>query len=328
MLAAILRSFGEELSLEDVREPSNGIILKVLATGLCHGDLHVMNGDWKYEIKIELPKILGHEIVGEVVKGNHNFKEGDKVLVYNSVGCGKCKYCVSRKYQYCEKVKIVGLNIDGGFAEYVSVPTDNILLRVDGNPVELAPLADAGITAYSSTKGIGEVDNVLIIGTGAVALLALQILKLKGARITVIGHNKNKLGKAKEIGADEVIDIQDGSTIASEIKESKFDYIIDYVGSDYTLSDSMWLLNREGELRIVGEFGGTLTVPEQLLVLKGLKVRGILYGSFDDLISVYKLYNEGKIRPIVNTYRLRDINKSIKGLREGKVIGRAVIVPP
>ncbi|QGA53580.1 alcohol dehydrogenase catalytic domain-containing protein [Sulfolobus sp. E5-1-F] len=328
MLAAILRSFGEGLSLENVREPSYGIILKVLATGLCHGDLHVMSGDWRYEIKIELPKILGHEIVGEVIKGNKNFEEGDKVLVYNSIGCGKCKYCVSRKYQYCERVKIVGLNIDGGFAEYVGVPTDNILLKVEGNPVELAPLADAGITAYSSTKGITDEDNVLIIGTGAVALFALQILKLRGARVTIIGHNKNKLGKAKELGADEVINIKDNSSIASEIKGFKFDYIIDYVGSDYTLSDSMWLLNSEGELRIVGEFGGVLTVPEQLLVLKGLKVRGILYGSFDDLVSVYKLYNEGKIRSIVNTYRLRNINMAVKDLREGKVIGRAVIVPP
>nr|WP_252973110.1 alcohol dehydrogenase catalytic domain-containing protein [Saccharolobus solfataricus] len=63
-----------------------------------------------------------------------HFKEGDKVLVYNSIGCGKCKYCASKKYQYCEKVKIIGLNINGGFAEYVSVPSDNILLRVDGEP--------------------------------------------------------------------------------------------------------------------------------------------------------------------------------------------------
>lgn len=330
MRAAVFKEFGKPLSIEEVREPKEGIILKVLATGLCHGDIHIIMGDWKYDIKIETPRILGHEIVGEIINDFGNFKRGDRVLVYNSVGCGKCKYCKLGHYQYCERVKVIGLHIDGGYAEYVAIPSDKILLKVEGNPVELAPLADAGITAYNSVKGINKEDNVLLIGTGAVALLALQILKSRGVSVTIAGHNEIKLSKAKELGADEIVIAKDRSiahSIATRSSRLKFDYVIDYVGSEDTLSDILWLLNREGELRIVGEFGGTLNTPEQLVVLRGLKIRGILYGTFNDLVNVYNLYKEGKIKTLAVPYKLEDINEAINDLMRGRIVGRAVIIP-
>ncbi|MEM4115333.1 MAG: alcohol dehydrogenase catalytic domain-containing protein, partial [Saccharolobus sp.] len=184
MLSAVFKEFEKPLSLEEVKEPSNGLILKVLATGLCHGDLHLIMGDWKYDLKIETPIILGHEIIAEVIKSWGDFKEGDKVLVYNSIGCNNCKHCKIGNYQYCERVKVLGLHLNSGFAKYLQVPTEKILLKVEGNPLELAPLADAGITAYNSVKGIGENDNVLIVGTGAVATIGLQILKTNRAKVT------------------------------------------------------------------------------------------------------------------------------------------------
>ncbi|BDB98836.1 alcohol dehydrogenase catalytic domain-containing protein [Saccharolobus caldissimus] len=330
MRAAVFKEFGKPLSIEEVREPKEGIILKVLATGLCHGDIHIIMGDWKYDIKIETPRILGHEIVGEIINDFGNFKRGDRVLVYNSVGCGKCKYCKLGHYQYCERVKVIGLHMDGGYAEYVSIPSDKILLKVEGNPVELAPLADAGITAYNSVKGINKEDKVLLIGTGAVALLALQILKSRGVSVTIAGHNEIKLSKAKELGADEIVIAKDRSiahSIATRSSRLKFDYVIDYVGSEDTLSDILWLLNREGELRIVGEFGGTLNTPEQLVVLRGLKIRGILYGTFNDLVNVYNLYKEGKIKTLAVPYKLEDINEAINDLMRGRIVGRAIIIP-
>lgn len=330
MRAAVFKEFGKPLSIEEVGEPKEGIILKVLAAGLCHGDIHIIMGDWKYDIRIETPRILGHEIVGEIISDFGNFKRGDRVLVYNSVGCGKCKYCKLGHYQYCERVKVIGLHMDGGYAEYVSIPSDKILLKVEGNPMELAPLADAGITAYNSVKGINKEDNVLLIGTGAVALLALQILKSRGVSVTIAGHNEIKLSKAKELGADEIVIAKDRSiahSIAARSSRLKFDYVIDYVGSEDTLSDILWLLNREGELRIVGEFGGTLNIPEQLVVLRGLKIRGILYGTFNDLVNVYNLYKEGKIKTLTVPYKLEDINEAINDLMRGRIVGRAVIIP-
>ncbi|AOL17125.1 alcohol dehydrogenase [Sulfolobus sp. A20] len=331
MKAALFKEYGIPLNIENVAEPKDGIILRVLGTGLCHGDVHLIFGDWKYDIKINTPRILGHEIIGEVVSGNtKSLERGDMVLVYNAVGCMNCKYCKIGHYQYCENVNIIGLHLDGGYAEYVKVPSERNLLKVEGNPIELAPLADAGITAYNSVKGISEDDNVLLVGTSYVSLLALQILKNRRTKVAVVGRNLSKLSKFKEIGADEIIPLKSNSVgqAVGEISSLyKFDYIIDYVGNNTTLTDLPWLLRNEGELRIVGEFGGVLNIPEQLLVLRGIKVKGILYGTYDDLLGVYELYSKKVIKTFPIPYSLNEINQAINDVANGKIFGRAIIIP-
>ncbi len=160
-------------------------------------------------------------------------------------------------------------------------------------------------------------------------MLAVQILKNFGAEITVVGRNPLKLAKIQEIGADEIIfshgeyarDLSEKSTTR------KFDYILDFIGSELTLGDVSWMLSRMGELRIIGEFGGTLKIPEQLIVLRGLRVKGILYGKKEHLINIIKLFQEGKIRTFPILYRLDEINSAINDLISGRVIGRAIIVP-
>lgn len=332
MKAAVFETQGKPLAIKDVKEPiqtNNSIILKVLATGLCHGDVHIIMGDWQGDLDIKTPIILGHEIVGEVVTDGRRVKKGDMVLVYNAFGCNSCKYCRLGYYQYCEKVKVLGVHENGGFAEYVKVPDENNLIKVEGNPFTLAPLADAGITAYNASDGIQRGDKVAVLGTGAVSMLAVQILKIFGAEITVVGRNPLKLSKMQEMGVDEIIfsrgeyarDLSEKSTTR------KFDYILDFIGNELTLDDVSWMLSRMGELRLIGEFGGTLKIPEQLIVLRGLRVKGILYGKREHLTNVVKLFQEGKIRTFPILYRLDEINSAINDLASGRVIGRAVIVP-
>jgi D-arabinose 1-dehydrogenase-like Zn-dependent alcohol dehydrogenase len=332
MKAAIFEVQGKPLRIMDVKEPirtNNSIILKVLATGLCHGDIHIIMGDWQGDLDIRTPIILGHEIIGEVVNNGKKVKKGDMVLVYNAFGCNSCKYCKLGYYQYCEKVKVLGVHENGGFAEYVKIPDENNLIKVEGNPFSLVPLADAGITAYNASEGIGRGDKVAVLGTGAVSIIAIQILKALGAEVTVVGRNSVKLSKIQELGVDEIIfsrgeyarDLSEKSTTR------KFDFILDFIGSELTLDDISWMLSRMGELRIIGEFGGTLKIPEQLIVLRGLKIKGILYGKKEHLIAVLKLFQEGKIKTFPVLYRLDEINSAINDLIAGRVIGRAVIVP-
>ncbi|MEM3863728.1 MAG: alcohol dehydrogenase, partial [Metallosphaera sp.] len=95
----------------------------------------------------------------------------------------------------------------------------------------------------------------------------------------------------------------------------------------YTLRDLPWLLRRTGELRVVGEFGGELTIPGQLLVLRGLKVRGILYGSLEQMKRVVRLYETGKLKTLALPYSIKEINSAIIDLIQGRVIGRPVIYP-
>ncbi|NON61241.1 alcohol dehydrogenase catalytic domain-containing protein [Acidianus sp. RZ1] len=333
MKAAVFNGIGKPLSFENVQdpEPKDGeVLLKVLGTGLCHGDVHIIMGDWLGDISIKSPLILGHEIVGEVIKGGERVKEGDVVAVYNAFGCGKCKACLKGYPQYCEKVKVLGVEQNGGFAQYVVIPSEENLFKIRGNPLEIVPLADAGVTAYNSVKGIEKGDKVAIIGTGAVSMLGIQILKTRGAEVTVVGRNRIKLNKMSELGADEVVESKGNyiTDLSAKTENNKFDYVIDYVGNDQSLMDSMWLLSRLGELRIVGEFGGTLNVHEQLLVLRGLNVRGILYGSKNDMADVISLYYNGKIKTLVVPYSLQEINQAIDDMIEERIIGRAVIIPP
>ncbi|MDT7900646.1 MAG: alcohol dehydrogenase catalytic domain-containing protein [Acidianus sp.] len=334
MRAAIFTQIGRPLSIEEVKKPEvkgKEVLLKVLATGLCHGDLHIIFGEWKDDIPVNPPRILGHEIVGEITEDTEHFKKGDKVLVYNAFGCGTCKYCKRGYPQFCEKVKILGVQEDGGFAEYVKVPSEDNLIKINNNenPIKVAPLADAGVTAYNSVKGIEEDSNVALIGTGAVSLIALQILKSRGIKVTVVGRNPIKLNKALELGADRIIQVKQSYSedFSARIGREKFDYIVDYIGSDETLRDIVWALDRMGELRIVGEFGGRMEIWEQLLVLRGLRIRGILYGSKEDMINVVKLYKEGKIKTLAVPYKLEEINQAIDDLMSGRIIGRAVIIP-
>ncbi len=331
MKAAVFSGVGKPLVIKDIEDPKpdGGVLLKVLATGLCHGDVHIVMGDWEGDIYVKEGTVLGHEIVGEVVSGGKKVKKGDKVLVYNAFGCNECKYCRAGYYQYCERVKVLGVHENGGFAEYVVVPNEDNLVKVEGNPVSLAPLADAGITAYHASEGIGSGDKVAVLGTGAVSLLALQILKGFGAEVTVVGRNLTKLSKMKELGADEVI-VTKGEyarDLSEKASTRKFDYIIDFIGNDLTLNEVPWMLSRLGELRVVGEFGGTLKVPEQLLVLRGIKVRGVLYGRKEHLVAVKEMYERGKLKTFAVPYLLSEINQAIDDLISGRIVGRAVILP-
>lgn len=332
MKAAVFKEIGKPLSIEDVPIPKvekdREVLLRVKATGVCHGDLHILMGDWKYDIPVNTPIILGHEIVGEVVEGGTKFKKGDLVMVYNAFGCKECKHCKAGYYQFCEKVKVLGVHLNGGYAEYVKVPDEDFLIKVDGNPIQLAPLADAGITAYSATREIHEGDRVLVVGTGSVALLAIQILKNLNAEVSVVSRNPVRLSKVEELGADYVFYRKKTyPSLYTSIVGKKFDYIIDFVGSDETLEDVAWLLDRRGELRIVGEFGGHLSIPEQLIVLRGLRVRGILYGTMDDLKRVIDLYNKGKIKTLPVPYYLDEINEAFDDIMQERILGRAVVIP-
>lgn len=333
MRAAVFKEEGKPLSLEEVPFPQRNdgeVILKVRAAGICHGDVHLVLGEWNGDLSIKLPVILGHEIVGELIEDGKRFKRGDQVILYSNIGCGTCKYCRAEKPQYCENVKVVGVQMNGGFAEYVSVP-ESYLFKVEGDPIKLAPLADAGVTAFNATNGIGMGDSVALLGTGSVAFIAAQILKSRGAEIIMGGRNPAKLAKAEELGIPTVLmkrkDNMNMSQTLFSYSQRKFDYVLDFVGAESTLQDSMWLLSREGELRIVGEFGGFLNVPEQLIVLRGLKVRGILYGSMNDMKDVIKAYEQGSFKTLPVPYKLDEINDAINDIIEDKVIGRAVVIP-
>ena len=210
MKAAVVRDFGQPLNIEDVevkRPGRNQILVKVIASGVCHTDLHAIDGDWP--VKPKMPLIPGHEGVGYVAavgEGVTNVKEGDTVGVpWLYSACGSCDHCITGWETLCETQQNGGYSVDGGFAEYV-IADARYVGKLPNNPnfLELAPILCAGVTVY---KGLKETETkpgqwVAISGIGGLGHVAVQYAKAMGMHVAAIDVADDKLELAKRLGAD------------------------------------------------------------------------------------------------------------------------------
>ena len=227
MLSARIHEYKKPLELEDVQMPSitsgEEVIVRVAATGLCHSDLYIINGDLKDIIPLNLPSTPGHEIAGWVQEVGNKVPEsivtpGDMVAVFAGWSCGICKYCKNRDEQLCSIPRWPGVISNGGFSEFMIVPSYRFLVKVEKGvqikPEELAPLADAGVTPYRAIKkvknSLGLEDSIGIIGIGGLGSYAIQYAKMLSceSRIVAFGRNESKLELAAEFGADATINIE------------------------------------------------------------------------------------------------------------------------
>lgn len=335
--AARFHKVGEPLKLEDVQKPQvgdNDVLLKVKAAGMCHSDIHVIDG----VIASAPPVTLGHEIAGEVdeVGANvRNFKRGDKALVHFLSPCGACNYCLQGNGMICENLFTrpgYGFSADGGYAEYCTVDSER-LVPLQDIPLDFAAtLGCAGITAYHAVNSIGKVglaDNVAIYGVGGVGMYALQIAKLSGAKVIAIGRNQEKLKMAGSLGADYVINAS-ASKIKDEIRKATngkgVDVMIDFVVSDESVKNSSSSLANGGKIVLVGVSNKPLSINPQIFVLKEFSLYGSLVGNKSELADLVELAKSGRLKSIVTKkFVLEDINSALQSLRNGEIMGRGYI---
>ncbi|MBN9663291.1 MAG: zinc-dependent alcohol dehydrogenase [Acidobacteria bacterium] len=209
MPASHPQGFGQPLQIEElpVREPqTHQILVKVIASGVCHTDLHAASGDWP--VKPKLPLVPGHEAIGYVAAVGQevtNVKEGDVVGVpwlYSACGC--CEYCTTGWETLCEQQQNGGYSVDGGYAEYVIADARYVGRFPFGiNFIEMAPIICAGVTVY---KGLKETEAkpgqwVAISGIGGLGHLAVQYAKAMGLRVAAIDIDDEKLQLARDLGA-------------------------------------------------------------------------------------------------------------------------------
>lgn len=233
-----------ELREVEVPEPGPGqILIKVAGAGACHSDLHLMEGPPGAG---ELPFTIGHENAGWVEAlgaGVEGFEVGEPVAVYGPWGCGRCHECRESKENYCERHAgigaVGGLGLDGGMAEFMLVPAARLLVPLDGlDPIEAAPLTDAGLTSYHAIKRslhrLVPGSSVVVIGVGGLGHLGVQILKaMCAARVIAADIDESKLRLAREVGADETV--RSGGEAASQIRELTHglgaQLVLDFVGA-------------------------------------------------------------------------------------------------
>jgi NAD+-dependent secondary alcohol dehydrogenase Adh1 len=326
-----------ELIERAVPEPTrpDDVLVRIAGAGVCATDLHAIDGELE-PAGLSPPIVLGHENAGWVEATGEfvaTVAPGDGVLLYPPFSCGLCVPCRRGNDVHCERHQFTGLTVDGGFADFVLVSERSVVkLPAGTDPTELAPYADAGITAYHAVKKVAHLacpgSTSVVIGVGGVGHIALQLLKELGSgAVVAVETDERRQRLARELGADETIG---GHDVADAVREHTngrgADLVLDFVGSDQTHADGMAMLARLGTYSMVG-YGGTLSVPSTAMVGMEQAAVANLVGSWIDLWEVLQLQARGTLMLKSETYALDDVNDVLAMLRDGDITGRAVLVP-
>ncbi|MCY2688514.1 alcohol dehydrogenase AdhP [Salinimicrobium sp. TH3] len=335
MKAAVVNQFGQPLSIEQVplKKPGRGqILVKVLACGICHTDLHAAEGDWP--VKPSLPFIPGHEGIGEVVEkgdGVDFLEKGDIVgMPWLHTACGHCEYCITGWETLCDYQQNTGYSVNGSFAEYVLADAGFVgKFPKDVNYLEMAPILCAGVTVY---KGIKETEVkagewIAISGVGGLGHLAVQYAKAMGMHVVGIDISQEKLDLAKEHGADIVVNGKDPKA-TEEIKERTgggVHGVLVTAVAPVAFEQAIDMLRKKGTIAMVGLPPGSINLPIFQMVLNRFTVRGSIVGTRKDLQEAIDFAVEGKVHTTAHKVRLEDVNDVFENMKNNKIQGRMVI---
>lgn len=334
MGAAVATSFGRPLVLSDVAMPVPGpgeLLVKVAACGVCHTDVHAVDGDWP--VKPKLPFIPGHEVVGHVAalgSGVTNFKEGDAVgVAWLHDACGACEYCGTGWETLCASQHNTGYSVNGGYAEYM-IANASYAVRVPAalNLIEAAPILCAGVTTY---KGIKETDTrpgdwIAISGLGGLGHVAVQYAKAMGLHVLAIDVSEDKLTLARKLGADLALNASAPELVGDVAKTigGVHGALVTAV-SPPAFAQCLALLRPKGTMSLVGLPPGSFPLPIFDVVLKRLTVRGSIVGTRQDLVESLAFAAEGKVSAQIETRPLQQVNEVFGQLKAGLVRGRIVL---
>lgn len=333
----------EDAVLRDVDPPRPGpanVILRVDAAGLCHSDLHLLADPSR--LRHPLPLTLGHEIAGTVVEVGarvETFTGGETVLVYGVVGCGHCPACLAGEDNRCETDRLGGPGISspGGLAEFVEVPARQLVGYEDLAPAEAAPLTDAALTAFHAVQCARETltpgRTAIVIGVGGLGQMAVQVLRATTAvRVVAVDPSRAALATAVAHGAHHALTVEEVEAGALDLllplRPGGAAAVLDFVGSDASLSIAATHVSTHGWLVAVGHAGGQVGYGPGGSVPFGTRVAMPYWGTRADLSQVIALARDGAITPVTRTYDLGDIAQAVDDLRHGRLGGaRAVLLP-
>jgi propanol-preferring alcohol dehydrogenase/NAD+-dependent secondary alcohol dehydrogenase Adh1 len=294
---------------------------------------------WTEYVPQELPLTLGHEnagIVAEVGDEVTTVAVGDPVICHPVQTCGTCRPCRLGEDMYCEDSKFRGLTHDGGFAEYLKTSDRAVIPLPDGvDPTDIAPHADAGITAYhAAKKAVRELnpgDTAVVIGIGGLGHIGLQCLRaMSAADIVAVDLKESARDLASELGADDTVD-PEAEDVAAAIEGFSggvgAQQVLDFVGRDETTALAPDITAAGGDHHIIG-YGGHIHEPAQALVNGEFAFRGTLVGRYTELQELVALVDRGDVHLHTERYDLGDINTVAERLEHGEIDGRAVITPP
>lgn len=335
MNAAVVRKFSQPLAIEriEIPKPAKGeVLVRGMACGVCHTDLHAAEGDWP--VKPSLPFIPGHEVTGIVSALGPDVFDlhvGDPVgVAWLHDACLCCEYCETGWETLCEHQHNTGYNCDGGFAEYV-IASAAFVVRLPKDPdfAALAPILCAGVTTY---KGLKETEAqpgqwVAISGIGGLGHVAIQYAKAMGLRVAALDVSPDKLALAMAAGAEIAIDAREADAadrIVTATGGGAHGVLVTAV-SPSAFAQAMNFVRRRGTVVFVGLPPGEFPTPIFEVVLKRITLRGSIVGTRRDLEEAIAFAVEGKVKAEIETATLEDINRVLTDLKAGRVHGRIVL---
>ena len=336
MKAAVLEEYQKPLVIREVPYPKPGrgeVTIRILASGLCASDLHLQDGRIPSS---HVPYIPGHEMVGEIYELGEGVDRplGQRVLGFIDITCNTCRLCTSGRANLCLSLKRLGFELDGSHAQFCRLPAQNAVPICPEVPVEKAAvIPDAVACMYHAIREKGGVragDRVLILGVGGLGIQGIQILKYFGAEVSVTSRQDQKLEIARSFGADLCINTgrQD---LTEEIRRftggEMCDVVLDNIGIASTIEQSLQVLRPAGRVVVIGYADQEFTAVYQHIMLKEKEIVGCRASNLHELKEVIRLVERGVIDPyIYRTYPFEAINQALDDLRNGKSLGRTVLV--
>jgi D-arabinose 1-dehydrogenase-like Zn-dependent alcohol dehydrogenase len=351
-----MRSFqvcrcGEPLQLSEkpIPQPKGSeVLLRTLAAGVCHSDIHIWEGYYELghgkrlqllERGIKLPLTMGHENVGEVVAVGPDakgVKPGDIRLANPWIGCGECTVCKRGEENLCKTPRNLGVFTDGGYATHVMVPHPRHLFDIGKlTPVQAAPPACSGITAFSALKKIGAMvkdEPVVIMGAGGLGLMAIALHRAMGGKsVVMVDIDPVKREAALKAGAVAAIDgrAPDAAKQIQAATNGGAWAVIDFVGSSDTVKLAIdGLTAKGGKIVVVGLFGGDVTVSTPFFPMRAMTIQGSYVGSLPEMKELLELVGRTGVPSVpLHERPLEEANAALSDLKAGKVVGRVVLTP-
>ncbi len=335
MRAVTLAAFRQPVEIREhpVPEPAaDQVLINMRAAGVCGTDVKLWNG---HIPDTPLPLVLGHENAGEVAgwgQGVEGLSKGQRVVTLHHVFCGSCDRCQAGDENLCRNLRgRIGFDLDGGWADYLLAPAENVFPIPDGVALETAcVIPDAVATTWRACVRVAAIESdeqVAVLGIGGLGLSACQIAASRGAIVTAIDISDEKLEPSRRAGIDGVL-ADEAAELASSLPAGGFDCLIDCAGTPGALELAPALLATRGRLIQVGYSPGeTLRLPTADVALRELEVRGCRAASRRDLAEALEAVAAGTVTPLIaSEIALENAQQALDALMSGDVVGRQILV--
>ncbi len=302
------------------------VLVQVLGAGVCRTDLHTLEAVKSGQ---RPPVVPGHEIAGRITRVGSDvymINVGELVSVHYEQPCGSCRHCRKKRTNLCQDGHSLGFDVQGGYAEYVAVKQSTVLPLPPGlDPTVAAPLGCSGTTAYHAVVAVGdttEEELVVVIGAGGVGLSAIQVAKAQGARVVAVDLRPEAQKAALEAGADSATTPEEAKGVHDA------DVVVDFVSTAATLGLGRTVLGVGGRLVVVASGTEPISLTAEDIMEGGRAYLGSYSSTMADLARAVALTENGKLTPVVTRRAtLEEAADVLHDLKEGKIVGRAVLVP-